>query len=403
MNGDFLSTAATLDLDLGSGWISRYDAGRVGSGDVIMADELAGDAQKLRLNGQYLCDASVCIAGERFFAKIERLEPEAPPPAPPERGDEAVELLPFIIRLASIEVELGSMAGLGRYSFVDLEKVFSMDEDALLVVAGIPLAAGKIVVIGENFGLRIARRLSGGFDVAEMRTTGAVLSARLAESRDAKGGADRIKAYDFRMPDCFSRRGIVKAQAIHLEFLRTLADRLPGAEGLELSFVDQLAYHEWADPGMDEGLRVALLDTRPSRPRPEELPELPRTLFLRPRTSSGPLEEPIAEALRLYAEESLKPKGERPVIMAFDQSLRPLFEEEGALSMAASCLRNGWKRVADLRLAPPAEILDEVPGEEAAYRYEMILLARFEGKKGGRLDLVYPLRSLEACFRALNS
>ncbi len=91
------------------------------------------------------------------------------------------------------------------------------------------------------------------------------------------------------------------------------------------------------------------------------------------------------------------------MIFAYSQALRPLFEEEGALSMAASCLRNGWKRVADLRLAPPGRILDEVPGDEAAYRGEMILLARFEAKDGARLDIVYPLRSLEACFRALNA
>ena len=83
-----------------------------------------------------------------------------------------------------------------------------------------------------------------------------------------------------------------------------------------------------------------------------------------------------------------------------------LLEEDPGLSLTASCLRSGWKRVADLRIARAAGIVDRAPGEEAAYPGEMILYVRIEDPSsadGGLFELVYPLRSLEACFAALNA
>jgi hypothetical protein len=369
----------------------------------VKADEEAGYPQRLRLNGEYFCEASLAVAGDRLFARIERFEPESAPAPSPERGDDATELLPFAIRLASIEVELGALSGLGRLSFVDLDKPLSAGDDAELVVAGIPLAAGKVVVIGESFGLRVTRRLVDPFDEPEMRTTGVVVNDHRC--------AERIKDYDFRMPDCFTMRGVERARAIHLEFLRTLADRLTAAAELRLELVDQLAYFEWTDAQSPGEHSFALLETRPTRARPDERPAerpsertaLPAKLLLRPASAAVPLDPALVHALREYAERSSSPAYSRPVIASFDAPMRALLENDGGLAVTAACLRNGWKRVADLRLAPPADFLGEVPGDEAAYRGEMILLARIENPGGGTLDLVYPLRSLEACFRALNA
>jgi hypothetical protein len=395
----FLSMAGALTADIGSGWISRCDAGVLESGDLVTADEEAGFPQRLKLNGDYLCEASLRVAGDRLFARIERFEPETAPKPSPERGDEATELLPFAIRLASIEVEIGALSGLGRLSFVDLDKPLSSGDDAELLVAGIPLASGKVVVVGERFGLRVTRRLVDPFDEPEMRTTGVVLGRR----RQAEG----VKDYDFRMPDCFTRRGIKKAEAIHLEFLRTLADRLPAAAELRLELVDQLAYFEWAGERLSGERGYALLETRPTRARPSESSadgiELPPKLLLRPASAAGALDPALVDSLRADAERRAAPGGSRPVIAALDAPMRALLGDDGGLAVTAACLRNGWKRVADLRLAPPAGFLDDVPGDEAAFRGEMILLVRIANPGGGALDLVYPLRSLDACFRALNA
>jgi flagellar motor switch/type III secretory pathway protein FliN len=395
----FLSRASSLAVDIGSGWISRYDAGVLKPGDVIEAEEEAGYPQRLRLNGEYFCEVSLAVAGDRFFARIERFDPEAAPVPSPERGDEATELLPFAIRLASIEVELGALSGLGRLSYIDLDKPLSAGDDAELVVAGIPLAAGKVVVVGERFGIRVARRLVDAFEEPEMRTTGVVLN----ECRCA----ERIKDYDFRRPDCFTMRGIQKAQAIHLEFLRTLADRLPATAELSLELVDQLAYWEWAEAQGSLDRAYALLETRPVRARPDDLPAermtLPAKLLLRPASARLPLDPALVSSLGAYAEQGSAPAGARPVIAALDGPMRELLKDDGDLAVTAACLRNGWKRVADLRLAPPPGFRGEVPGDEAAYRGEMVLLARIGDPKGGTLELVYPLRCLEACFRALNA
>jgi len=392
---DFLSSAATLTVDIGSGWISRFDAGTLKAGDVVMADEEAGSAQRARLNGEYLCEASLSVVNDRFFARIERLEPDAPPPPPPERGDEATEVLPFAIRVASILTDLGQMSGLGRLSFIDLDKDFDVEEDVELVVADCPIAAGKTVVIGERFGIRITRRLADGFEEPEMRTTGAVLDDRLS--------AERVKDYDYLRPDCFSMRGILKAKAIHLEFLRTLAVRMPSAAALRLSRVDQLAYYEWAEASGPGDRSYALLETVPARAKAEGGSSLPSKLLLRPASAARPLDPSIVDSLRAAAERSSRPKGARPVIASLDARMRALLDEDRGLTITADCLRNGWKRVADLRVAPATGFRREVPGDEAAYRGEMILFVRVEGPEGAVLDLVYPLRCLEACFAALNA
>jgi hypothetical protein len=392
---DFLSSLGTLAVDIGGGWISRYDCGSFKPGDVVRADEFAGSAQRVSLNGGYLCDVSLAIGDGRFFAKVERLEPETPPPAPPERGDEATELLPFAIRVGLIEVEVKALSGIGRLSYVDLGKPFGGAEDAELIVAGIALAAGKVVCVGERFGMRIARRLAESFVEKDMRTTGAVIDSALS--------AEPIKDYDFRMPDCFTRRGILKAQDIHREFLRTLQSRLPSTAGFRMALVDQLAYREWAEAEPVGGRRYALLGTMPARTRAEDRATLPSKLLVRPASAKEALDPSIVESLRAYAQRSLRPIGLRPIIASLGGPALDLLEEDPGLALTAACLRNGWKSVADLRVAAAAGSSGNLPGDEAAYADEMILLVRIESASGGVLDLVYPLRSLEPCFTALNA
>jgi hypothetical protein len=392
---DFMSSMARIAVDIGGGWLSRYEAGTLGRGDVVRSEAIAGEAQRVSLNGDYLCDASVAVAGGRLFAKIEGLEPSVPPPSPPERGDELTELLPFAIRLGLVERPLRELAGLGRLSFIDLGRSLSATEDAELLVAGVPLASGKVVVVDENFGLRIERRLAEPFEEAELRTTGALLSSGYR--------AEPIKDYDFTRPDCFTKRGIVRARDIHLEFLRVLQARLPSAAGFVLSCVDQMTYGEWASALPGQGRKQLLLSTTPARARSVEAVALPAKPFLSSGPGASAPETAIAEGLLAYAGRCAMSFESRPIVASVGGAASALLEEDPDFAITASCIRNGWKRVAELRTGPATLVSDAPPGEEAAFEHEMILFVGFEAPDGGRLELVYPLRCLEPCFAALNA
>jgi len=85
--------------------------------------------------------------------------------------------------------------------------------------------------------------------------------------------------------------------------------------------------------------------------------------------------------------------------------MRSLLEEDPGLELTGACLRNGWRRIADIHVERAA-VSERVPGDDAAYPDEMILLVSIRAldeTEDGSLDLVYPLRSLEALFTALNA
>jgi flagellar motor switch/type III secretory pathway protein FliN len=394
---DFLSAVGKLTVDVGSGWISRYEAGVLAVGDVVRSESDAGSAHRVAFNGEYLCDGSLVVAGDTFAVQVERLEPESPPPPFPERGDEATELLSFSIRVGSVELSLGELSGVGRLSFINLRRREGGSEDAELVVAGVALAAGKVVVIDERLGLRVTRRLARPFEEACLRTTGSLLGPGYS--------AEPIKDYDFKRPDCFTKRGIDRARELHLEFLRSLQARLPASAKYALSEIDQLCYREWTQALPGSGRKHSLLGSSRGRSREEGRAGLPAKLLVEPLGAGGRLGEEVAAAMREWAEAENKVASaeSRPIIVSLGGSALSLLDEDPGLEILASCLRNGWKRVADLRLSPAREVGERVPGDETAYPNEMILYALIESADGGRLELVYPLRSLEACFTALNA
>jgi flagellar motor switch/type III secretory pathway protein FliN len=245
---EWINEEAVLTVDVGTGWISRYEAEGLAAGSIVRSSAEAGNPCIVRVNGGFFAQGSVAVvdgAGEpptallgAFLESFDEPENVFPRPA---RGDEAIELLPFALRLNAVRLPFSSLEGAGIMSFVNLDRCADGGTDAELILAGIAVAEGKVVVIGENMGLRVTRLLfespRGNFP----RTTGSVLSALY--------NAESVKNYNFRMPDCFTKRAIQRTQEIHLEFLRGYESRFPGSGGWKLDLVDQLNYGEWLDDG----------------------------------------------------------------------------------------------------------------------------------------------------------
>jgi flagellar motor switch protein FliN len=63
--------------------------------------------------------------------------------------------VPAQVVLGGAELDLGSLSSLGEGSIIELDRLAGEPVD--LVIAGEVVARGEVVVIDENFGIRITR------------------------------------------------------------------------------------------------------------------------------------------------------------------------------------------------------------------------------------------------------
>ena len=91
------------------------------------------------------------------------------------------------------------------------------------MIVGKTVAYGKVTVIGENMGLRITAMLVEAPHDSFPRTTGSALAPGYT--------AEIVKDYNFRMPDRFTKRAIMRTADIHLDFIRGWQSRFPELTG----------------------------------------------------------------------------------------------------------------------------------------------------------------------------
>ncbi len=393
----WLNEEALLTVEAGSGALSRYELEELCVGSVVRSVTEAGMGCLLRLNGEFFARGSVVVIdgsnGEAAFgAFIDSLEmPDVAFPRS-HRGARATELLPFTIRVAALPVTMRQLEGIGPGSLVNLDcpcQADGLDTQALLIVAGIAVASGTVTVIGENMGLRITALSSAFPSGSAPCTTGAVLAPGYS--------AEPVKNYNFRMPDRFTKRAIMRAADIHGRFLQLWQSRFPRLTDWKIILVDQLNFGEWLD---DAGRPSALILSCPSAERQREYPlndevRFPDTFLLEGRGVSKPLVERELSGLREWSRKRLFPGKVPPLRLAFDSRAAELLQTDSSFEIGLSALRAAWLETADLRLgaAAGAERAAETPEprlREQGDRYAMILLLRLESPDGGRLDIVYP-------------
>ena len=389
----WMDEEAALAVDSGIGWISRYELEGLAPGSVVRSGTEAGTGCPISLNGEFFAQGSVVVIDRPgddalLGAFIDSLEEGSSRPSPPRRGDRANELLPFAIRLGEIRVRMRDLDGTGVSSLINLDRPIGLSCDANLLVSGIPVASGKVAVIGENMGLRI-ESITASLPAGSLpRTTGAALAPGYS--------AEKVKDYNFRMPDCFTKRAINRFSDIHLDFLRGWQARLPEFSGWRLSLVDQLNYGEWLDDIGGKPMSFAAFSpARRFRAYEREARALMPDTFLvesvssRIRLGSGDL-----AGARAWAEARLGGGAEIPFQLALDSNVGGI-PGDGDLEITLACLRNAWLDAGDLRIgmdagAEPVTFSATPFFESVENRSRMILIARFTRADGHRMDVVYP-------------
>lgn len=394
-----------LELVLGTCWLSRFELSRLAPGSAVLTDRVAGTPFELRYNGERIADAETALIAyaeaARVAARIVSLESSSLPAPEPVRGADLAGLLPVTVVLGGAAARLSDLAGLGPMSLIELGIEARAEGGAWRCaanfrVAGIEAGSGTAAVSGENMALVVESvspaLLSPPFASSPFDLTGRVLEPGQT--------ARPVKPYDFSKPDCFTRRQIDSAAALHEAALHSLSVLAPqAASGLRVSLVDQLNFTEFLE-SLPSGTSVlAAPATGPSRPavRPEDRPE--RLFFAAVPLSAAYPADAAAAAVR----DSLERPVGGPVFLS-----GPLLDAEEGAVLAA--LRDAWRRLGGVQPRGGSRLTREKDLAAAvrsfaphAGEWEMVILVEFASEAGTSLRVAYPLRTLEGVLAALDS
>jgi flagellar motor switch/type III secretory pathway protein FliN len=401
---DFFHQKGILSVVIGEGWLSSFEAGSLKAGDVVRTGHFAGRPSTLRYNGREMGPCEVVTINDVFGVRVTGTEPVGEVVAVPGTRDDFTELLPTEVVLGSIKVSLAELRGVGRNTIISLGKPWSTSTDAELWAAGIPLAQGKVVAIEEDMGIRITEVMARPFSDPNIRASGFLLSEFTTR---------RVKDYDFKRPDKFSKIQIDNIYTTHCMFLRNLRIRLPVlAAGLSNdrfpASVDQCTFEESLQEMAKTGRFGLFAAENLGRHRPD--PAAPAEgRFTVPSTTL--LEEEgtahsVAPDSRKIIDElaNMKDYFNRQPVLVYHregtQVSKALGQSDGGEALL-SCLRGGWKNLVDLNLRqmPAGDPFSREPRIDGT---EMVVIVTFNDADGKpAMVIVYPLLTLEPLMGVL--
>jgi flagellar motor switch/type III secretory pathway protein FliN len=189
---DMFHGQGTLTVSVGEGYLSSHEAGALEKGDVIRTARPTRDPSLVLFNGMPLCPCEVVIRDERLEFRV--IDKECRGRLAPDLGvkDGPLEILPVTVSLGSIQISLTELQEMDVAAPISLGKNWSKEEDAVLLVAGIPTARGKVVAIDEAMGMRVTEAAGAGFRARAIHPSGFLLKAGST--------AARATDFDFREP-----------------------------------------------------------------------------------------------------------------------------------------------------------------------------------------------------------
>lgn len=374
--------------------LCAWELASLEDGDVVVGNREAGYSYPLLFNNLPigLCEAVVLGPEGLFGLRIVDPDFRSDFGFPAGRQDEVGELVPATVALgAAIPFDLAEAPPLPRNSIINLGFPAGAREDATLYAAGVEVARGKVLVVGERMGF-LVRRVTGRFPARDGRRSSGALHRRGA------GVEERVLGYDFSRPDRFSKAQIQALQSIHKRFARNLDLRLLGEGALRLRLVDQIAASELpgflAERGLALSYGAELVGARRGSadfpgPRPPRLFE--------PEGAPAKLDAASRESVeRLLSGRGLL--GRSPVLAAGGRTASPNLSDPGGRAEFAACLAAAWKDLVDLRFDERSEEdRASIPG------WEMLVVVELERRGGSELVLAYPFNTLEPYLGLLGS
>jgi flagellar motor switch/type III secretory pathway protein FliN len=389
---DIYGTKRKLTVSLGEGYLSSFELGRLSPGDVVRTTKLAGAPATLLYDGEPMAECEVVVSGVRGghgdVLGVRVCGMEWPRRGPPEPGirDDLVEPLPTVLSLGSISVSLEELRGVAGGSIINLGAPFSLAQHAELLVTGVPVAAGELVVVGDEFGLRVSKAFGPRRNDAAIRSTGFVLAGAEA--------AAQIKGYDFRKPPVLSRTGLGRFSQVHRSFAQNLKAKFPALAGgmqgeATLEGVEQCTYGE-AREEMARSGDLPRMVAENILGRHSAVPASPRKLFVEEQGTA----HPFSDCTRDLIEKNPGGPGfvDRSLVLVYGPA-----EDQGADwdQGLLACLRGAWRSIVDMdiRAVPHDDPLSH--GERGIFENEVVAMVRLARNGQPFLYLVYPRFTLE--------
>lgn len=385
-----------LSVSIGEGYLSAYEVSVLKVGDVVETVNLAGEGYPVFLNGYFLFTAEVVIIGKVFALRVASLLPAGVEAQPPANPDEAIEMLPFTVRFAEIEVCLHELIGVGPGTFINLDTLYSDVENAELLVAGIPVARGKVGVTYENMTLRITE-ITADVDITadlEVRSSGSLLEARRL--------GEHCKDYDFRRPDKFSRNAIERMKDLHGLFMRNLHLKYRIFDNYNL-IGDQLTFGELLRDFSVENYHYLLVQNRPWSSQIRTAQQAgkrslqPSTYYLEPENARHPATEEQREFIRkIVTGDERSFRDGVFLLLSKSGPVDRLAREKEDIDFLLASLRGAWKTLVTMnfQLTKTTDSVDEI---KIIHENDMILMiiVRDEEAQLDLMYIVYPYLTLE--------
>jgi len=417
-----------LEVVYGRGWVSAWEAGRLSKGTVVMSDTEAGDSAELLFEGRWLARGEVVIVGDRpgvplWGFRVSGLDREAREAPERERGEGLAEILPFELVLGeAAPFSLGELGTASAGSVISLDSRFDSAVPVTLRIGGRDAAKGRPAVVGERLAIFLDEVAPAGPIKAEVLSTGTVLEPLRAGDPAEEGS--RVKLYDFRKPDRFTKRVIEALRSIHTTMSDSLAARNQVLAGLRVACVDQMTWGEWLAEGKGED-RAGRRLWRTAMGRPgrayerQALPFRSGVPLLQPSTPRYPLSAELSAHIERWSAEQESMLGDRACFLAARGALAagpaPAGPGRDVVSDLMAGLRAAWKLVGDASFSQPGEFVGPpvmrfkaapdhgIEGDpRGLLEDEMIALVALEGPSG-RLDIIYSARALYPLTKALDS
>jgi len=333
------STKGSVTLQIGKGHLTRYEINTLSEGDVVELYHRAGESFPVEFNGNVLGKGEIVVLDNTFGVRLVSVGGEEDIVPAPLRTDDLTNVLPISVALDPVPLSIQELSGAGPATVLVFDQKY--DNAFTLRALGLPIARGNIVVVEENFGIRIKEVLHRASEPGPVELSG----RRLGKSEDFRP----IKDYDFKRPDKFSRQHILAMQKIHALFAASLALSLPEARGLSVLSVDQGTFSEFEDSMKSKPHSFFLLKTGlPGSPPSGEKRDLDKLLIV-PEKSESPVakdQKGWLEMMKKHWEKSSSAVGHYDqFLFAFEAGglFSKLASPEAVTELFVQPLHKGWK------------------------------------------------------------
>ena len=401
----YLDKEGELSVIMVKGFISLYESCNLKKGDVIQLSTIQSNPLSLYFNGIFLGKGEVVILGKfvsKFDSNIERLgirlydlNDHDTTNTFPGAMDKLLDIVPVYLELDKIQISLNDLKGLGVPSFIGLEKEYNKEEDVELLAAGQPIAYGKLIVVNDNFGIRITKVYYKNNPDIPFRSSGSII--------DVNSGDYAIRDWNFKRPDKFSRNQILSIKNIHNVFVNNLKLLIPDIKKYKVERIDQIVFCEIYDEIKTNHAYITFRnETRPMAVSSMDVVKLkskkdiPKYYIQQKRSKFKP---PcyLIEHLKKISNKEIKVRWESLILLAIYKKshLAKLNTENKINKSILESLQNAWKTIGNInfRLKSMLESFEKakiVPDNDMCISIKII----DESNPGANMIIIYPYITL---------